>query len=203
MIWMLEVRIHDMNTWSMYTWFEYVKSVYVKWIHEVYIHDMNTWRMYTWYEYLKYVHLIWIREVWIREMNTWSIYIYMIRIRDVCISDMNTWNMYNGNWCPWDTMFDTYMTWGSCNTWQTERKDMKRYDYALHDWQCICIRLKELLTVYSSHCDHDTDKCYWPTVERYNSGSLWIIGLKSPDRRFKYNSGSLTDGLCIIPGHYE
>ena len=82
--------------------------VYLVWIHGLYVytHDMNTWSMYIRYEYVKYVYMTWICEV--------------------CTYGMNTWNMYNGNWCPWDTMFDTYMTWGSCNIWQTERKDMKR-----------------------------------------------------------------------------
>ena len=42
------------------------------------------------------------------------------------------------------------------------KKDMYINGYASK--YCITWDLKGLVTVYSSHCDHDTDRCYRPTV---------------------------------------
>ena len=53
-----ELCILDINTWIMYTWYQYRDYVYLIWIHGLGILDMNTWTMNTWHDYVEYVHMI-------------------------------------------------------------------------------------------------------------------------------------------------
>ena len=96
-------------------------------------------------------------------------------------------------------------TWQEDQVMTDSKEEYERYEYALHDWQCICIWPKGLLTVYSNHCDHDTGrwgrptgfvpglttevqaKEPWPTVERLPGHYDWLaykaltVGWKVPD----------------------
>ena len=65
--------------------------------------------------------------------------------------------------CSWIILWLTLSTW-LCTLWlRTCKRTCIKMNMHIC-MNCITWDIKGLLTVYSSHCDHDTDRCYRPTV---------------------------------------
>ena len=109
------------------------------------------WYMCFGYEYVTYVQWIWIRGICTIDMNARWCLKYMDKVWNVILQDVKMWLWYmwkdmqlltmrHDNWYTHDMRFMHYMT--------DRKRNMKR---CKHDWLCICMWPKGLLTVYSSH----------------------------------------------------
>ena len=150
----------------MYTWYVYVKYVYLVCIREICILGMYTWNMRTCYKYVVYVHLLWIRCICIQNMNTWYMdyvdtwyeylkYVHLIWIREVSIHGTSTWSMY-----AWHEYVKyVFMVWilGIC----TVEMDNCRLWYML-----INMRIP-----YMRKDDETWNRCPWDT--RIDIGMTW------------------------------
>ena len=77
--------------------------------------------------------------------------------------------------------------------WTEKRELWTVMDMYLMFDNAFAYDIKGLSTVYSSHCDHDTEKRYWPTV--YVPGHYERLAWEAPTNGLS-NSWSLTNGLC-------
>ena len=124
-----------------------------------------------------YVNILWVdmhdkymilEIIWWNGQEPWMIHeLIWLQIlttlydeRYVVIMLMTKWWMIYAQWEFYELQFSTWLCTLCLPTCKRTCVVMDKYLML----NCITCDIKGLLTVFSSHCNHDTDKWSWPTV---------------------------------------